>query len=42
VRIVNTRENWYEVEVTEYGRPKENDDFADSGWVYAKYIDVQE
>jgi serine/threonine protein kinase len=42
VRIVNTRENWYEVQVTEYGRPKENNDFADSGWVYAKYIDVQE
>ena len=42
VKILNTSDNWYEVEVIEYGRPKENLNFADRGWVYAKYVDVQE
>jgi serine/threonine protein kinase len=42
VKILNTSDNWYEVEVIEYGRPKENPNYADRGWVYAKYVDVQE
>jgi hypothetical protein len=42
VKILDTSENWYEVEVIEYGRPKENPNYADRGWVYAKYVDVQE
>jgi serine/threonine protein kinase len=42
VKILNTSDNWYEVEVIEYRRPKENPNFADRGWVYAKYVDVQE
>lgn len=40
VRIINTQDSWYEVEVVEYGRPKENPDFKDAGWVYNKYIDI--
>jgi serine/threonine protein kinase len=42
VKILDTTENWYEVEVIEYGRPKENPNYADRGWVFAKYVDVQE
>jgi len=42
VKILDTSDNWYEVEVIEYGRPKENSNYADRGWVYAKYVDVQE
>ncbi len=42
VKILNTSENWYEIEVTDYGRPKENPDYADRGWVFSKYVDVQE
>ncbi len=42
VKILNTSDNWYEVEVIEYGRPKENPNYADRGWVYSKYVDMQE
>lgn len=42
VRIVNSTDNWYEVDVTEFGRPKENATDAEHGWVFKKYIDVQE
>lgn len=42
VRIVNTTENWYEVDIVEFGRPKENQTDAEHGWVSRKFIDVQE
>jgi hypothetical protein len=42
VRIKNTKESWYEIEVIEYGRPKENADYADRGWVRARYVDIVE
>ncbi|HEY0049907.1 MAG TPA: SH3 domain-containing protein, partial [Pyrinomonadaceae bacterium] len=42
VRIVNSKDNWYEVDVLEYGRPKENAADADHGWVNRRYIDIQE
>ena len=42
VKILNSSDNWYEIEVIEYGRPKENPEYADHGWVFAKYVDVQE
>lgn len=42
IKILNTSENWYEIEVIDYGRPKENPGFADRGWVYSKYVDLQE
>lgn len=42
IKILNTTENWYEIEVVDYGRPKENPAFADRGWVYSKYVDLQE
>ncbi len=42
VRIVNSKDNWYEVDVLEYGRPKENAADGDHGWVHRRYIDIQE
>lgn len=42
VRIVNSKDNWYEVDVVEFSRPKENQSDAEHGWVNKKYIDVQE
>lgn len=41
VRIVNSRDNWYEVVVTDYGRPKESPDDPGQGWVNGKYIDLE-
>jgi serine/threonine protein kinase len=42
VRIVNSKDNWYEIDITEFSRPKENPTDAEHGWVFKKYIDVQE
>jgi serine/threonine protein kinase len=42
VRIVNSKDNWYEVDVTDFGRPKDNAADADHGWVNRKLIDIQE
>lgn len=42
VRIVNSKDNWYEIDVLEYGRAKENPTDADHGWVNRRYIDIQE
>ncbi|MCY7375054.1 MAG: serine/threonine protein kinase, partial [Pyrinomonadaceae bacterium] len=42
LKIVSSRNNWYEVEVIEYGSPKTNPKFADRGWVSGKYIDTKE
>jgi serine/threonine protein kinase len=42
VRIVNSKDNWYEIDVVEFSRPKENQADADHGWVNRRYIDVQE
>lgn len=33
VQILNVNENWCEVVIIEHGRPKENSDWADRGWV---------
>ena len=41
VRIVNSTDNWYEVDIIEYGRPKKTPTDADHGWVYKRYIDVE-
>ena len=42
LKIVNSRDKWYEVDVIEYGSPKKNPAFADHGWVSGKYVDVRE
>ena len=40
VRIVNSKDNWYEIDVVDFARPKENSSDAEHGWVNKKYIDV--
>ncbi len=42
VRVVNSKDNWYEIDVVEFSRPKENQSDAEHGWVNKRYIDVQE
>ncbi len=42
VRIVNSKDNWYEIDIVEFSRPKEDAADAEHGWVNKRYIDVQE
>ena len=42
VRIVNSKDSWYEIDVIEFSRPKENQSDAEHGWVNKRYIDVKE
>lgn len=42
VRILDSKENWYKIEVTNWSRQKVNLDDADAGWVNGKYITIQE
>lgn len=42
VRIVNTNENWAEVDIIQFSRDKVNPTDAEHGWVNRRYIDVQE
>ncbi len=42
LKIVNSQDNWYEIDVIEYGRPKEKPEYVDHGWVSGKYIDMKE
>jgi serine/threonine protein kinase len=41
VRILDTKDNWYLIDVIEYSRPKTNPKSADKGWVNKKYIEIQ-
>ena len=40
VRIVNSKDNWYEVDIIDFSRPKETPADAEHGWVNKRYIDV--
>ncbi|MDQ3321018.1 MAG: serine/threonine protein kinase [Acidobacteriota bacterium] len=42
VRIVKLKDNWYEIDVVEFSRPKEKPSDAEHGWVNKRFIDVQE
>lgn len=42
MRIINTNENWSEVDIIQFSREKENPGDAEHGWVNRKYIDMQE
>jgi hypothetical protein len=42
VRILNTNENWAEVDIIQFSRDKVNPTDAEHGWINRKYIDVQE
>lgn len=38
VKILSTNSNWYEVQVTEHGRPKSDPFSSDRGWINKKFI----
>jgi serine/threonine protein kinase len=40
VKILNTKENWMEISIIEHGRPKEDPNSADRGWVSKTYINL--
>ncbi len=42
VRIVNSRDNWYQVDVVEQGRLRPNVTSATRGWLNGKYIDFSQ
>ena len=41
-KIINNKDEWWEVDVIEYSRPKTNPADADHGWMTKNNIDVQE
>ncbi len=36
LKIISTGDKWYEVEIIQHGRPRENDDWAERGWISIK------
>jgi hypothetical protein len=40
VRIVNTQNNWYQVDVIEQGRSRPSQVNATRGWLNGKYLDL--
>ncbi|MFV0388321.1 MAG: protein kinase domain-containing protein [Pyrinomonadaceae bacterium] len=42
VKILKITNNWYQVEIVEYGNAKPNAGFSDEGWVYGKYIQLDQ
>jgi serine/threonine protein kinase len=40
VRVVNSKDNWYEIDIIEYSRAKETPTDVDHGWVNKRYIDL--
>jgi uncharacterized protein YgiM (DUF1202 family) len=40
VRIVNSQNNWYQVDVIEQGRPRNAAVSAARGWLNGKYLDL--
>jgi hypothetical protein len=36
LRIKSVDDNWYEVDIIEHGRPKENENWAEHGWISGK------
>ncbi|MEO6587956.1 MAG: serine/threonine protein kinase [Pyrinomonadaceae bacterium] len=42
VKIVSKQDNWLEIDIIEHGRPPENTDGIRHGWVYGRYIDLNQ
>jgi len=40
VRIVKAQNNWYEIDVVEQGRERDDQPSATHGWLYGKYLDI--
>ncbi len=41
VRVLSARNNFYEVQVLQHGRPKDEPDSKDRGWLNKKYLELQ-
>ena len=42
IKIVNSLNNWYQVDIVEQGRPRTGQPAATRGWLNGKYIDIDE
>ncbi len=42
VKIVGKQDNWLEIDIIEHGRPPQNSADIRHGWVYGKYIDLNQ
>ena len=42
VKIVSKQDNWLEIDIIEHGRPPANSEDIRHGWVYRKYIDLNQ
>ena len=42
VKVVNSKDNWLEIDIIELGRAKENASDSEHGWVNGRYISIQE
>lgn len=40
IRVVNSQNNWYQVDVIEQGRVRQNDPPVSRGWLNGKYVDL--
>lgn len=38
VRVLNASSNWYEVQILQHGRDKDNPDSADRGWINKRFL----
>jgi serine/threonine protein kinase len=38
VKILSTGDNWYEIQILEHGRPKDNPFTSDRGWINKKFV----
>lgn len=42
VRILDEKDSWYQIEVIEHGRPPVNNSNAEKGWVFGKFVKVDD
>lgn len=42
IRIVNSQNNWYQVDIIEQGRARPGQTSASRGWLNGKYIDIDD
>jgi serine/threonine protein kinase len=42
VKVITTKDNWLEIDIIEFSRPKDDSNDAEHGWVNRRYIDIQE
>lgn len=42
VKIISERNNWYEIDIIEQGRQADNSITTGRGWVYGRYIDINQ